>query len=127
MLVEQVDRARPEPLQRCVDTSSDRLRAAVDAAAASLFQVEPELRREHHLVAHRLERLAHELLVRERPVHLRGVEEGHAPFDRGAKESDHLARLGERRVALAHPHAAEPECGHLQPASSERAFLHRSS
>ena len=83
--------------------------AAVDAVALPVFQVEAELRRDHDLVADRLERLAHELLVRERPVHLGGVEERHPAFDRGAHHGDHLVPLGERRVALAHAHAAEPD------------------
>ena len=95
-------------LSERVDAPLDRLRAAVGPVAPAVFQVEAELRRDHDLVADGLERLAHELLVRERPVHLRGVEEGDAAFDRGADQGDHLFPVGQRRVALAHPHTAEP-------------------
>ena len=52
-----------------------------------VVEVEAELRRDHDLVADGLERLADELLVRERPVHLRGVEERHAALDRGARSA----------------------------------------
>ena len=95
-------------------------------SALPVVQVEAELRRDHDLVADGLERLADELLVRERPVHLRGVEEGDAAVDRGADQRDHLLPVGKRRVALAHPHAAEPDRRDLQ-AVSERALLHRLS
>jgi hypothetical protein len=67
-------------------------------------------------------RLADELLVRERPVHLRGVEERHAALDRGARESDHLVPVGDRQVALAHAHAAEADRRHLE--ISESAYVH---
>ena len=57
-------------------------------------EVEAELRRDHDLVADGLERLADELLVRERPVDLRGVEEGDAALDRRADQRDHLLPVG---------------------------------
>ena len=91
-------------------------------------EVESELRGDHDLVADGLERLAHELLVRERPVHLRGVEEGHATFDGRPDQGDHLLPVGKRRVvAEAHPHAAEPDGRHFQLTVSKRALLHRPS
>ena len=90
--------------------------------ASAVLEVEAELRRDHDLVADGLERLADELLVRERPVHLRGVEEGDPAFDRGADQADHLVPVGERRVALAHPHAAEPDRRDLQALSPSVRF-----
>jgi hypothetical protein len=126
VLVEQVDPVRSEPLERRVDAALDRRRAAVEPAPVLFFEVEAELRRDHDLVAHRLERLAHELLVRERPVHLCGVEERDATLDCRPSEADHLLPVGDREVALAHPHAAEPDRRHFQTVS-ERALLHRPS
>jgi hypothetical protein len=76
---------------------------------APAFQVEAELRGDHDSIAHGLERLAHELLVRERPVHLRCVEEGDAAFDGRPDQADHILAVGKRRVALTHAHAAEPD------------------
>ena len=46
------------------------------------LEVEAELRRDHDLIADGLERFADQLLVGERPIDLRGVEERHAALDR---------------------------------------------
>ena len=51
---------------------SGRLSRPVGSAG---LEIEPELGRDHDLVADGLERFADELFVRERPVDLRGVEE----------------------------------------------------
>src|SRR5215208_3234554 len=64
---------------------------------------------DHHLSAARSERFAHELLVRVRAVHLGGVEEGDATFNRGPKERGRLLLVGSGAVAEAHSHAAEPD------------------
>src|SRR5439155_1883863 len=82
-----------------------------------------ELGRDRDLVADRLECFADELLVRERPVDLRGVEEADTTIDGRADERDHLLPVGERREAGAHPHAAEPDRRELE-ALSECALLH---
>ena len=55
-----------------------------------------ELRREHDLVAPARERAADELLVRERPVHVGGVEEVDAELERAMDRRDRLRR---RRAA----------------------------
>src|SRR4051794_41904079 len=100
MLVEQVDRVGAQPLQRGLDAAPDPRRAAVEAAATAL-EVEAELGRDHDLVADRFERLADQLLVRERPVDLRGVEEADAALDRRPDQRDALLLRGDRRGALA--------------------------
>ena len=84
VLVEQVDRVGPQPLQRSLHASADRARGGCRARPVRrALQVEPELRRDHDLVADRLERLADELLVGERAVDLGGVEERDAAVDGG--------------------------------------------
>ena len=113
-------------LSELFDAAPDRLRAAVDAAGLARRELEAELGRDHDLVADRLERLADELLVRERAVDLRGVEERDAAVDRGPEQRDHLLRLRERREAGAHAHAAEAERRDLE-VQSERACVHLSS
>ena len=112
-------------LQRALDAAPDRLGAAVEAGRRAGLEIESELGRDHDLVAHGLERFADELFVRERPVDLRGVEEGDATFDCGAGEGDHLPAVGNRQVALAHAHAAEADRRYFQ--GSEGARLHDSS
>ena len=73
------------------------------------IDVEAELGGDHHLVAEGRERLAHQLLVRERAVDLGGVEEGDAALDGRPDQRDHLLLVGRRAVAEAQAHAAEPD------------------
>ena len=58
------------------------------ACLPSRIDVEAELGGDHDLVAHRLQRLADDLLVGERAVDLGGVEEGDAALDRRADQRD---------------------------------------
>ena len=111
VLVEQVDRVGAQPPQRPVDGGADVLGSAVHAAGlrAVLVEVEAELGGDDDLVAHRLERLADELLVVERAVDLGGVEERDAAVDGRAHEVDHLRARRPRPEGLAHAHAAEAE------------------
>jgi hypothetical protein len=55
--------------------------SASEPANPQLKTVESELRGDQDLLADGLERFADELLVRERPVHVCGVEEDRAAFD----------------------------------------------
>ena len=87
MSVREPLRASP---RRCSVIVSGRLSSP---PASPVVEVEAELRRDHDLVADRRERLADELLVRERAVDLRGVEERDAALDRRADERDHLAAV----------------------------------
>ena len=113
-------------LQRAVDAALDRLRPAVERRPPRL-EVEAELGRDHDLVANGLERLADELLVGERAVHLRGVEERDAALDRRADQRDHFLPVGDRADSLAHAHAAEPDRRDLQVALQACASASSSS
>src|SRR5713101_7707244 len=75
MLVEQINRADFEPLERGLDDLLDVLRPAVQAALLAAVTIESELGGDDHLLAKRSEGLAHEFLVRERAIDLGGVEE----------------------------------------------------
>ena len=74
--------------------------ASVDAAR--------ELRRDHVLVAMARDRPADELLVGQRAVELRGVEEVDAELERALDRRDRLVFVG-RAVERRHSHAAEAE------------------
>ena len=116
-------------LQRGLGDLLDVLGPAVHAALPGLdarVEVEAELGGDHDLVADRRERLADQLLVRERAVGLGGVEEGDAALDGGADQRDHLLPVRRRAVGEAHAHAAEAEGRDLE-ALSECALLHRRS
>ena len=83
----------------------------------------PELGGDHHLALVGFQRFAHQLFVGERPIHFRSVEEGDAVVDCRVKEIDHFLFVG-RRVAKAHPHAAQPESRDFQTAISKFSCLH---
>jgi hypothetical protein len=121
VLIEEVDRVCPEPLQRAFDCSTDVVGIAVERAG--LLEIPAELGRDHDLLANRSQRLTDKLLICERAVDLCGVEERDATFDRGSDQGDHLLSVGRRPVAEAHPHTAEPERGDLQVVS-KRSLLH---
>src|SRR6185295_12185884 len=86
-----------------------------------------ELGGDHDLVADRGERLAHHLLVRERPVGLGGIEERHAARVRVTDERDRVLLLEAGPVAEAEAHAAETKGRDFEPAVSQGALLHRHS
>src|SRR5881394_3355891 len=59
-----------------------------------------------------------------RTVNLGGIEECDAAFHGRADERDHRRLVRWDAVALAHPHAAEPEGRDFEMALSKFAFLH---
>ena len=82
---------------------------AVQTSLLAALELEPELGRDHHLIAHRGQRFADELFVRERPVRFGGIEERDAAVDGRTDQCDALLPVGRRAVAEADAHAAEPE------------------
>jgi hypothetical protein len=58
---------------------------------AVLIEREPELGGDDDILADRLQCLAHQLLVVEGAIALRGVEHGDATVHRGTEQGDHLA------------------------------------
>jgi hypothetical protein len=76
VLVQQVDAFHVQPTQRVLDGGPDVCGATVQAGRAAAVEREPELGGDHNVLADRGEGLADELFVGERPVDLRGVEEG---------------------------------------------------
>jgi len=114
VLVEQIDPVGAQASQRVVDAGADRLGAAVGSGRHARGELEAELGRDRDLLPHSLECLAQDLFVVERPVDLRGVEEGDPALDGRADQGDRVLALRDRREALAHAHATEPERRHLQ-------------
>ena len=96
-------------------------------AAATLpggFEIEPELGGNHHLLAERRERFAHQFLVDERTIDFSRIEQGDAAFDRRPDQRDHRLLVGSRTVAIAHAHAAEAESRNFQITFSKFACFH---
>ncbi len=77
MLIEEVDDIGLEPLQRSLGDLPDVLRPAVEAAllAGLRIDIEAEFGGDHDLLAEGRQRFADKLLVGERAVDFRGVEE----------------------------------------------------
>ena len=91
MLVVQIDVLHPQPLEGGVARLADVLRPAVDAQPSTDRAAHvAELRGEHHPVAAAPDRPAHELLVGERAVHVRGVEKRDAELERALNRRDRL-------------------------------------
>src|SRR5438552_7658342 len=112
MLIEQIDGLDLEPLQRALNGLFDVLWPAVQASRMRIFpgvNLEPELGRDHHPVAHGGESLAHEFFTHERTVDFRGIEERDAAFDRSPNERNHLLPCPRHcAVTGTQPHAAKP-------------------
>ena len=82
-------------------------RAAIDAARRGVGRVahQAELGREEGILAAAAQGAAHQLLVAERTVGVRGVEEVEPAVER-VLESRKGLRIVMRAIELAHPHAA---------------------
>jgi len=127
VLIEEINVSGPQPLQASVRHMLDMLGLAIGPATAlaSLkIDVEAELRGNHHFVADRLERLAHQLFVHERPIGFGRVEMGQAVVMGGANQLDHFALVGCRAIGRTHTHAAEAKSRDFQSAFSQHALLH---
>src|SRR5467141_796114 len=112
MLIEQIDGVDLESSQRALNGLVDVLRPTVqtDWMRISLgVNLEPELGRDHHLVTHWSESLAHKLFIHERTVDFCGIEETDAAFDRCPNERNHfLPGPCHCAVTRTQPHAAKP-------------------
>src|SRR5205807_499576 len=128
MLIEQIDGVDPEPFQRPLDGLFDVLRSAVQTDWMRIFfgvNLETELGRDHHLVTHGSESLAHQLFIHERTVNFSGVEESDAAFDRCPNERNHLLPCPcHCAVTRTQPHAAKPHRRDFKTPCSEIALLH---
>src|ERR1700691_3785480 len=67
--------------------------------------------------------IAYELLVRERAIDLRGVEERHAEVHRVPDQRDRLVPGQGGAAVITQAHAAKPERRYLQPAGPQRPDL----
>ena len=126
MLIEEIDMIGPQTLQagvcHCFDVLGPAIRPA-PALARLKIDVEAELGGDRHLVADRLERLAHQLFIREWPVGFGGIEVRDAKVVCGTNQLDHLALVGCRAIGRAHAHAAEAESRDFE-IFSESTLLH---
>ena len=126
VLVEQVDRVDAEPLQRRRRRRGGSARAGVSMPCIrAVDDVPAELRRDDDLVADRRDRLADELLVDVRAVHLGGVDERDAVLDgvRAARRSCRRGRRGSVRSSCDMPMAPRPMAETSSPCPSVRVCM----
>src|SRR5256886_334844 len=124
MLVIQFDRVHAKALERRVAGGADVLRPAVHSPEAAVGTAHvPELRRQDHLRAPARDGAAHELLVGERAVHVRRVQERDPQVERPLNRGDRLGVVA-TAVKLRHPHASQAEGRHLEALPAKRALLH---
>ena len=83
----------------------------------------PELRGDDDLITNGSERVSHELLVRERAIRLRRVEERHAEVHRIPDQRNRLVPVQSGAAVVAQTHAAKPERRYLQPARSQHPLV----
>src|SRR4051794_27452405 len=127
MLIEQIDNARPESFQRSFSNFLNVLWTAVHTDGATTLRIEFESKfcGDYYLLPKRSEAFTHQFLVGEGSINLGGIEKCHAPLYRCAEQPDHLLLIFWRAVPKAHPHAAESNRRHFQPAVSKFALFHK--
>ena len=119
VLIQQIDGGHFQSLQHRLDNLTNALGPAVDAVSRAVgIDAEPELRRNHDMLAMRRQRLADELLVREWTISFSRVEHRHAAFDRRVDQSDGVVAGGGGAVGPRQSHAAVPDRRDLQPAGA---------
>lgn len=126
MLIEKIDGLDLEPPERTLRGLPDVLGPTVQARpglVARRVDLEPELCGDHHVAAEGRERLAHQLFVGERAVHLCGVEKRDPALDRRPNQRDHLPPVAGPAVREVQPHAAEPERRHDRTVRPQLPFL----
>jgi hypothetical protein len=113
-----------EPFEGSVARLPHVLGIAADAEPLAVLAPDvPELRGELNVAAPIGDRPADELLVRERPVHVGRVEEGHTKVEGAPDRGDCLAFVG-TAVELGHAHAAEAHLRDLEALASKLASFH---
>ena len=121
----EVDVVGAEPAaatRRCPRARAPGGRRGTIAVGRDVLDHEADLRGEHDLVAAAGERGADDLLVRERPVHVGGVDQRHAELDRAVDRRRPSARRRARRVVgPRHAHAAEADRARRRAARAEPA------
>jgi hypothetical protein len=127
VLVVEVDVVGAEAPQGGLASLAHVLGATADAAGPGVAGIDhdPELGRQHHLVAPPADRRADQLLVRVGAVDVRGVEEVDAQLQRPVDGRGGFVVV-DWPVGIGHPHAAEPHRRDLERrlAAAEGSLIH---
>src|SRR5271169_3858303 len=128
MLIIEVNVLNAQPLQTSVAGLLHIVRLAIDATNLRVARIadNPELCRQHHLVALALDCTSDEFFVFVRPVDVGGIEKVDAEFKRPMNGRDRFGVIASG-VKLRHAHAAQSESGNFEAGKSKRAGLHEGS
>lgn len=107
MLVEKVDVVGTQAFEGIFDGSADMLRPAVHAAPFG--DVEAKLGGDDHLVADRLQSLAHDCFVLVWAIDLGGIKEDNAAIEGAPDDSDAFGWFEWHAIGLADAHATEAD------------------
>ena len=123
MLIEEVNVICAKPSQATIDRRTDCLRPAVPLQANlfSSLDAKTKLGGNDYPVAPVLECAAEQVLVGERAIDLRGVEERASQLNGAMKRCNRLCLI-RRTVRLAHAHASESDCGDFKSLTAKFAF-----
>src|SRR5689334_6072174 len=112
MLVKEVDCIHLQAFEGCFGYLFDVVRPAIQGgpfAAVIRIRFPPELGCDHHPPTEWSECLANKLLVRERSIDFRSIEERYSSFYRRSNESDHFVLVFRRSIGPAHSHAPKSD------------------
>ncbi len=115
-----------QPLQAGLAGGLHVLGAAVDATRLRVgrVQADAELGGQHHLPAAPGDGTADQHFIGVRAVHVGGVEQGDAAFQRAVDHRDGRGIVAAAAVERAHAHAAEAEGGNHGTVAAKGAGLH---
>src|SRR4051812_32647657 len=100
VLIQEVDLIRPQALQRGLGYFLDMFRSAVDATPSLSIgtRLESELGGDLYLLTYWLQGFTHQLLVYERTINFRRIEQRYAAIHSRADQRDHLLSVARRTI-----------------------------
>ncbi len=128
VLVEKINSLYPQSLERGFSHALDLFGPTIQAGSGAWPPVaivfEAELGGDHHFIAKRLQRFAHQVFVGERPVDFRRIEKRDTPVHCCVKEIDHILPGADGGIPKSHPHAAKPKGRNFQITVAKLTCLH---
>ncbi|MNE60958.1 hypothetical protein D3C80_1561390 [compost metagenome] len=107
VLVVKIDGFYPQPLQAAFYRAADIVRFAAHTPRSGIGRIahNTELGGQKYLVAFAFDRLAYQLFIGVRAVHICGVQQSHPQFQGPMQRGDRFLLVITGGVEIAHPHA----------------------
>ncbi|MNF74851.1 hypothetical protein D3C84_568950 [compost metagenome] len=129
MLVVQVEGFDAEPLEGAVDRGADVFRASVDPSGGRVRRIadDAELACQKHLITLAGDGFADQFFVGVRAVHVGGVEQVDAQFQRTMQGGRGFPGVRAGGVEISHAHAAQTDRADLRTVFTQLTCLHEIS